>query len=1178
MDPSLGKFGAAPTTNVAIPTRARFRGAGLLLLLVITVTMALAPGLATASAPAHVASALPGASFQVAPSLSPALPPGALEGPSVALSTPIIFNFEFAVPSTPAETAYLNGLYTPGSPYYHHFLLDDGFFSVYGPSPEQTTAFMGYLGGQGISITPGGGPWLYQATGSAASIEAAFHTSLSEYTEGGKTEMAPTSPLELPAAFSGLLNSVSGLNQFALPHPDYVKASAVTPAAAATPSIFQTFYNATGLISGGDTGSKYAIGLAEMCDSSVASTSYQTEVNSFDSANSLPAITLNMMLDTGASTCSSGTNGGWSTETDLDIQSSHSLATGETLYVCLDNSDPDTCDQNFVNDQTADNIQIGSNSFGGGSDDASVWTAAYSAGITLFASAGDSCEAVDYPAADPHGLGVGGTTMAWGTGGTFSSETVWSCSGGSGTGGGCDTTDAPPSYQVGMTGYPGVCKTGDRGDPDVGMDANPSSGLNIYASGCSPCQYGGTSLASPLWAASLDLIYSSVGDTGMAGPNIYAVAKSANYDAAFHDITSGSNDQSATVGWDPDTGVGSPNIGELAALWVGSGPTTYTVTFAAVPTSCTVTFNGTTYSNGGTATHILAGSYPLVANACAGEVFSAWTSTAGTVAGTTSSTTVTISATGTITATYVTAPTYTVSFATSPTTCTLTFDGVSYSNGGSVTIAAGNYTLAANACAGETFLSWSSTAGTVAGPGTASTTVLIASVGTITATYQIATYGVTLVANPAACAPVTFDSSPYPNNGVATVPAGSYALSAGVCAGFTFEDWTTSPSASISIATSTSASTTATVSAAGTITAHYTVITYPVDFAVAPSACVTAGTEITFDTTAYANGGSATVAAGTYGLSVGSCAGYHFGSWSVSSPNDFDVTSATAASTSVLVNNTGTITATFITNNFNVAIVVTPATCGPVTISGTPYTDGGTASLAKGAYAITTPSCSGQYSPPSVTATGSLAVSGSAGANTVTVSGAGTLTVTYPALLAATIFVPSSAGVDDTVGFIVNVTGGLPDYTVTWNFGNSLTASDSLTSGVTSDSEVTQYSSAGTYTVTAQVTDNSGQSTTVTGSVDVSKGSSGGVSGGLLSGNNLLYLAILLVVVVAVVIGLALASRRRKEPPAGGPYGGNEAYYAQPDGGQGGYYDPSGGGYGAPPADTYGPPPGAPPY
>jgi DNA-binding beta-propeller fold protein YncE len=196
--------------------------------------------------------------------------------------------------------------------------------------------------------------------------------------------------------------------------------------------------------------------------------------------------------------------------------------------------------------------------------------------------------------------------------------------------------------------------------------------------------------------------------------------------------------------------VSDTDSGSVVFLEPGTpAPSTgYTVTFETVPSSCTVTFDGVSYPDGTEASGVAAGTYPLVANVCSGESFSSWSSTAGSVASpTAASTTLTVSASGTVTGTYAAVTTgYTVNFQVYPSTCSITFGGTSYTNGQQVTgVAGGSYPLLANACTGETFSAWSSTAGTLGSTSADSTSVLVSSSGIVNGTFTATPPGTYLV-------------------------------------------------------------------------------------------------------------------------------------------------------------------------------------------------------------------------------------------------------------------------------------------------------------------------------------------------------------------------------------------------------------------------------------------------
>ena len=111
-------------------------------------------------------------------------------------------------------------------------------------------------------------------------------------------------------------------------------------------------------------------------------------------------------------------------------------------------------------------------------------------------------------------------------------------------------------------------------------------------------QTGGTSYASPRWAAFIALVnQQSVaagnGTVGFINPAIYAIGKSTSFTSDFHDITSGNNRNSAgksfnaVVGYDLVTGWGSP-IGQTMINALAGAAATPDFSLAASPTSLSV--------------------------------------------------------------------------------------------------------------------------------------------------------------------------------------------------------------------------------------------------------------------------------------------------------------------------------------------------------------------------------------------------------------------------------------------------------------------------------------------------------------------------------------------------------------------------------------------------------------
>lgn len=214
--------------------------------------------------------------------------------------------------------------------------------------------------------------------------------------------------------------------------------------------------------------------------------------------------------------------------------------------------------------------------------------AAERTGTTVFASSGDtggldctppndaglpplaSWEGVSVPAALPNVTGVGGTTLFMTSSGGYIGETTWTepllLQG---SGGGVSKVFPRPSWQD-APGTGGYYDTSDmRQVPDVSADANPASGNNIIEGG-NVTTGGGTSLASPLWAgftALIDQYLRSRGghELGFLNPTLYRLASSRVPFPPLHSVVTGGNDfYFATPGYNMVTGLGSPDVWNLA--------------------------------------------------------------------------------------------------------------------------------------------------------------------------------------------------------------------------------------------------------------------------------------------------------------------------------------------------------------------------------------------------------------------------------------------------------------------------------------------------------------------------------------------------------------------------------------------------------------------------------------
>ncbi|MEP7041680.1 MAG: protease pro-enzyme activation domain-containing protein [Dokdonella sp.] len=212
----------------------------------------------------------------------------------------------------------------------------------------------------------------------------------------------------------------------------------------------------------------------------------------------------------------------------------------------------------------------------------SILQAAAASGISVYSGSGDSgstclsgaANTAAVPATSPHITAVGGSSLVAGAGGIYRGETWWDGSASSpptGQGGfGTSRFFARPSYQDGFT------PSTQRSVPDVVANADPNSGVIICqadAGGCpTPYIYGGTSLATPIWAAFTALLNQARGSNlGFANAGLYPLAAG----PAFRSAASMSSDFA-------HVGLGSPNIGALNLLLQGATAGTPSVTLSEI--------------------------------------------------------------------------------------------------------------------------------------------------------------------------------------------------------------------------------------------------------------------------------------------------------------------------------------------------------------------------------------------------------------------------------------------------------------------------------------------------------------------------------------------------------------------------------------------------------------------
>lgn len=329
--------------------------------------------------------------------------------------------------------------------------------------------------------------------------------------------------------------------------------------------------------------------------------SIASDLTTFSTAFTLPPCTttngcFTKVDQTGRTTRYPRVTAGWDTEISLDVEWAHAMAPKAKILLVEANS------ASFRNlfaavSYAAGHAQYVSMSWGGTE---SATEASYDPTFTahplvsFFASSGDTASEVIYPSASPDVISVGGTRLTF----DKTTKTVVSESGWATGGGGCSTEEQASLAQEYFPTYgqAGVTCGLYRGTPDVAADATPTTGVAVYdtvpvsckvASVLTTCsgwlQFGGTSVAAPLWAGHSAADGVQVTATFVYGRNV-----------PFYKITTGGNGRDCVWGYNLCAGLGSWSTshgGLNPALFraTGSGTGTATVTLAYYPTTTALT-------------------------------------------------------------------------------------------------------------------------------------------------------------------------------------------------------------------------------------------------------------------------------------------------------------------------------------------------------------------------------------------------------------------------------------------------------------------------------------------------------------------------------------------------------------------------------------------------------------
>src|SRR5579862_536680 len=462
-----------------------------------------------------------------------------------------------------------------GRPAQRNYLTREEFASKYGARAGDIAAIRTFATKNGLQVVQ------VEAArrtvilgGTVGAFSKAFGTQAHLYSFQGHTYRCRKGMLKIPAELKGVIEGVFGLDN----RPQAKAHFRRRVRAAATDVSYTALKVAEAYDFPSTDGSGQAVAILELGGGYRAQ-----DLSSYFSNLGLATPAVSAISVDGASNSPTGSADGPDGEVELDIEIVGAIAPGARIGVYFA---PNT-DQGFIDALTTavhdTNLRpsIISISWGGPENS---WTEqasntlnsacqeAATMGVTVLVASGDNGASdgstngaltVDFPSSSPYVIGCGGTKLTL-TGNSIHSEQAWNelAQNEGATGGGVSEVFVTPAFQKGVkvpaapNGFRG------RGVPDVAADADPASGYNVLVDGQSTV-IGGTSAAAPLWAGLLARINQLVGKpAGYLNPILY----SANVAVTFHDITSGNNDgYSAGPGWDPCTGLGTPDGARLLA-------------------------------------------------------------------------------------------------------------------------------------------------------------------------------------------------------------------------------------------------------------------------------------------------------------------------------------------------------------------------------------------------------------------------------------------------------------------------------------------------------------------------------------------------------------------------------------------------------------------------------------
>lgn len=499
----------------------------------------------------------------------------------------------------------------PKSASYGRHLSPDGVRDLVAPGYQDLDAVLAFLRDAGLRVDGvSGARTAVQASGPAEAVARAFDAPIGLFAPqravapGRRSAYGIERDPTIPASLAAVIRGVAGLNDLPAARrfpplfapkrsrvPRRGPAAARGPAGGFTPEEIHAAYGGVGSATSGGRGERVAI-------LEFGGGFSGTDFSAFCAAYGLPGADVTEVSVSGAKNDYSGKTGDADVEVALDMDWVRATAPDAELDLWwAPNVDTGWVDflTAVLDAPEARRPSVVSISWGMPEDGFStsrrydqtrqLFQACALLGITFVCASGDAGAAdelpddawydgqrhVDFPSVVPEVTSVGGTKLV--PAGSGFAETAWNDGPGRGaSGGGFSRLIAVPDWQkAAVAGRKGV--TG-RGIPDVAAVASPDPGLSIFVRGKWTAA-GGTSVAAPIWAGFLARVNAALlaaGRSRLGAANAALYASSRGASAAFRDVVRGGNGYagvpgfSASKGWDPVTGLGSPDVGRLTGF------------------------------------------------------------------------------------------------------------------------------------------------------------------------------------------------------------------------------------------------------------------------------------------------------------------------------------------------------------------------------------------------------------------------------------------------------------------------------------------------------------------------------------------------------------------------------------------------------------------------------------